>query len=52
MKQTDRFSAKGSHSPETFISHYPEREGVKVGKRKRSKEERIMGKVKQNKLKT
>lgn len=31
MKDTDRFSAGGDHSPETFISHYPEREGWREG---------------------
>ncbi len=33
VKDTDRSSAEGDHSPETFISHYPERE--RAGERER-----------------
>lgn len=37
VKDTDRFSAGGDHSPETFISHYPEREDWREGRRERQK---------------
>lgn len=47
VKDTDRFSAGGDHSPETFISHYPEREGWRKREKKRKTEE-DKGKEKKN----
>lgn len=41
VKETDRSRAAGNHSPETFISHYPERRGEKeheeMGRSKRQR---------------
>lgn len=48
VKKTYRFSAKGNHSPETFITHYPERgmdgdkEDKKGGKKEEDKKERAV----------
>lgn len=39
VKETDRSSAAGDHSPETFISHYPERERDREGEREKEEEE-------------
>lgn len=46
VKDTDRFSAGGDHSPETFISHYPEREGWRKREGRRERQKRTKGKRK------
>lgn len=48
VKETDRSSAAGDHSPETFISHYPERERAKEGERGGGEEDRMKSRGKTN----
>ena len=43
VKETDRSSATGDHSPETFISHYPERERGLDREGERERERRTEG---------